>query len=315
MPCSSFEYAPMGRGGQRVLGGLIGRAARSGTRRTAEGCWRKCASSPATSEADAGRPGRAGRDQSTNDPEDRGRKAEHPGDNAGAVAGRLGLPMGGVDGGFPVASRRIDNQACEERNQTSRPQQFESPPLMAKKSTKATATSTPQTDAEVPNPAQEPAAPSSNMEADDLIVGLAKIKAEQNGLAGLSEAVARQKAKLHEAEAECDAAKAKIEQLQIDLIAKYPKAKDLFDDATVSKRGGTRKGARSGSGKKSGPVLDRAQAEQVLAALPSSFQLSDFKTKTAELFPDRIGKGALKLLADKVKDAGGKGMGRRYKKV
>lgn len=186
---------------------------------------------------------------------------------------------------------------------------------MAKKSSKTTVTPQLPAAADVPTPLQEASAPSANNGADELIDGIAKIKAQQNGLAALLKAVARQKAKLHEAEAECDAAKAKIEQLQIDLIAKYPKAKDLFDDATVSKRGGTRKGARSGSGKKSGPVLDRAQAEQVLAALPSSFQLSDFKTKTAELFPDRIGKGALKLLADKVKDAGGKGMGRKYKKV
>lgn len=186
---------------------------------------------------------------------------------------------------------------------------------MAKKSTKATATSPTPTDAEVPNPAQEPAAPSSNMEADDLIVGLAKIKAEQNGLAGLSEAVAKQKAKLHEAEADYEAAKAKVGQLQTDLVAKYPKAKELFEDASASKRGGGRRGPKAGGAKKDGPVLDKAQAEQVLDALPSSFQLSDFKAKAAELFPGVSGKGAMKLLKDKVKDLGQSGMARKYKKV
>jgi hypothetical protein len=186
---------------------------------------------------------------------------------------------------------------------------------MAKKSSTTTVTPQLPATADVPTPLEAASAPSANNGADELIDGIAKIKAEQNGLAGLLKAVARQKAKLQEAEAECDAAKAKIGQLQVDLIAKYPKAKELFDDATVSKRGGARKGARSGSGKKSGAVLDKAQAEQVLAALPSNFQLSDFKTKAAELFPGVSGKGAMKLLADKVKDLGQSGMARKYKKM
>lgn len=187
---------------------------------------------------------------------------------------------------------------------------------MAKKSTKPTATPQPPVPSETPAPPLEASgSPNIDKAVQEALGEIAKVQAKRAALTGLLAAVEKQKAKLREAEAEYQAAASAVDQLQADLIAKYPAAGGVFGAAKTSKRGGARKGSKAGAPKKGGPVLDQAQAEQVLAALPSTFQLADFKTKTAELFPDRIGKGALKLLADKVKDAGGKGMGRRYKKV
>ena len=187
---------------------------------------------------------------------------------------------------------------------------------MAKKSSKATVTAQSPTAPEVPTPPQEAAgAPNLGKAVDDVLAEISKVQAQRAELAGLLAVVEKQKAKLREVEASYQAAASAVYQLQADLITKYPAAAGVFGGVKAPKRGGERKGPRSGVAKKGGPVLDKAQAEQVLAALPSTFQLADFKTKTAELFPDRIGKGALKLLADKVKDAGGKGMGRKYKKV
>jgi hypothetical protein len=186
---------------------------------------------------------------------------------------------------------------------------------MAKKSSKATVTAQSPTAPEVLSPPQEAAgAPNLGKAVDDVLAEISKVQAQRAGLAGLLAVVEKQKAKLREAEASYQAAASVVDQLQADLITKYPAAAGVFGGVKAPKRGGAKKGPRSGVAKKGGPVLDKAQAEQVLAALPSTFQLADFKTKTAEFFPDRIGKGAMELLADKVKDAGGKGMGRRYKK-
>jgi hypothetical protein len=187
---------------------------------------------------------------------------------------------------------------------------------MAKKSSKATVTDPSPTAPEVPTPPQEAAgAPNLGKAVDDVLAEISKVQAQRAELAGLLAVVEKQKARLREAEASYEAAASAVDQLQADLIAKYPAAAGVFGGTRASKRGGARKGSKSGGSKKGGPVLDKAQAEQVLAALPSTFLLADFKTKTAELFPGLSSKGAMELLADKVKDAGGKGMGRRYKKI
>ena len=187
---------------------------------------------------------------------------------------------------------------------------------MAKKSTKPAVTPLPAAPSETTPPSQEASgSPNIDKAVQEALGEIAKVQAKRAALTGLLAAVEKQKAKLREAEADYQAAATAVDQLQADLIAKYPAAAGVFGATKEPKRGGARKGSKAGAPKKGGPVLDQAQAEQVLAALPSTFQLADFKTKTAELFPDRGSKGAMELLADKVKDAGGKGMGRKYKKV
>ncbi len=187
---------------------------------------------------------------------------------------------------------------------------------MAKKSSKTTVTAQSPTAPKVPTPPQAGAgAPNLGRAVDDVLADISRVQAQRAELASLVAVVEKQKAKLREAEAIHQAAASAVDQLQAELIAKYPAAAGVFGSTKASKRGGARRGPKPGTAKKGGSVLDKAQAEQVLAALPSTFQLADFKTKTAELFPDRTGKGALKLLTDKVKDAGGAGMGRKYKKA
>lgn len=187
---------------------------------------------------------------------------------------------------------------------------------MAKKSTKPTVTPQPAAPSEPPAPPLETTGSQSIGKAvDDALSEIAKVQAKRAELTGLLAVVEKQKAKLREVEASYQAAEGSVDQLQAELIAKYPAAAGVFGDTKAPKRGGSRKASNAGRAKKSGPVLDKTQADQVLAALPSSFQLADFKTKSGELFPGVSAEGAMKLLADKVKDAGGKGMGRNYKKA
>jgi hypothetical protein len=99
------------------------------------------------------------------------------------------------------------------------------------------------------------------------------------------------------------------------LISKYPAAAGVFGGTKTPKRGGGKKGPRAGGAKKGGNTLNQEQAEQVLAAMSAEFELGAYNKKAREMFAGSTAKGAMKLLADKVKDTGGKGMGRRYKKV
>lgn len=185
---------------------------------------------------------------------------------------------------------------------------------MAKRTSKSAQSQQSPVPSVAPSPSQEGVA-SVGKTVDDVLGEITKVQAQRVELAGLQAVVEKQKAKLREAEAAYQEAASAVDQLQAELIAKYPAAAGIFGGTKATKRRGAKRGTRSNAAKKAGPVLDQSQAEQVLAALPSTFQLADFKTKTAELFPDRVSKGAMELLADKVKDAGGKGMGRRYKKV
>jgi hypothetical protein len=174
---------------------------------------------------------------------------------------------------------------------------------MAKKTTKAVEIPQSKVVSDVSTPPQQGAEASSIGKAFGEV---AKVQAQRAGLAALLASVEKQKARLREAEAEYQDAVAKVDQLKAEVIAKYPEAEVLLGDSKKSKLGGAKRGPKPAASKKGAPVLDKAQAEQVLAALPSAFKLSDFKMSS---------KGAMNLLADQAKDTGGKGMGRKYKKV
>ena len=187
---------------------------------------------------------------------------------------------------------------------------------MAKNSSKATVAAQSPTAPEVPTPTQEAAgAPNLGKAVDDVLAEISKVQAKRAELTGLLAAVEKQKAKLREAEASYEAAAGAVDQLQAELIAKYPAAAGVFGDVKVSKRGGSRKASKAGRAKKGGNTLNLEQANQVLAAMPAQFELGAYSSKARELFPELGSAGAMKLVADKVKQVGGKGMGRRYKKV
>ena len=186
---------------------------------------------------------------------------------------------------------------------------------MAKKSTKPTATPQPPAPSETPTPPQEAlSAPNIDKAVQEALGEIAKVQAKRAALTGLLAAVEKQKAKLREAEAEYQAAASAVDQLQADLIAKYPAAAGVFGGVKVSKRGGSRKASKAGGARKGGNTLNLDQASKVLAAMPAEFELGAYSSKARELFPGLGSAGAMKLLAGKVKEAGGKGMGRKYRK-
>lgn len=186
---------------------------------------------------------------------------------------------------------------------------------MAKKSSKLTVTPQPAAPAETSTPPPE-ALGSPNIEkaVQDALGEIAKVQAKRAALTGLLAAVEKQKAKLREAEASYQTAAGAVDQLQADLIAKYPAAAGVFGAAKTSKRGGGKRGPKAGGARKGGNTLNLDQASKVLAAMPAEFELGAYSSKARELFPGLGSAGAMKLLAGKVKEAGGKGMGRRYKK-
>ena len=100
---------------------------------------------------------------------------------------------------------------------------------------------------------------------------------------------------------------------ETELLAKYPDVAGILGEA-APKRKRRVVGAKKPK-KASAQLLTKDEAEKVLAALGSPFELATFVTKVRELFPDKSGKGAIKLLGGKVKSAGGKGMGRKFKKT
>lgn len=187
---------------------------------------------------------------------------------------------------------------------------------MAKKSTKPAVTPQPVAPSETPAPPQETTGSQSIGKAvDDVLSEVAKVQAKRAALTGLLAAVEKQKAKLREAEADYQAAATAVDQLQADLIAKYPAAAGVFGATKEPKRGGARKGPKAGRAKKGGNALNLEQANQVLAAIPAEFELGAYAKKARELFPELISAGAMKLLKDKVKKLGGKGKGIMYRKV
>lgn len=187
---------------------------------------------------------------------------------------------------------------------------------MAKRSSKATVADQSQTAPAVPTPPQEAAgAPNLSKAVDDVLAEISNVQAKRAELTGLLAVVERQKAKLREAEASYQAAAGAVDQLQAELIAKYPAAAGVFGGTKSSKRGGARKASKAGGAKKGGNTLNMEQANHVLAAMPVEFELGAYAKKARELFPEFISKGAMKLLKDKVKKLGGKGKGIRYRKV
>jgi len=147
---------------------------------------------------------------------------------------------------------------------------------------------------------------------------IAAIKERRDGLAGLDAKVAKQKAKLQALTEEYEAAEAKIAQAEAAIIAKYPKARGMLGTvkAKPGRKAGTKRGEGAGTRKKSGgKTLDLEQAGQVLAAMPAEFELGAFNKKAREMHPGFTAKGAMKLLKDKVKKLGGKGMGMQYKRI
>lgn len=186
---------------------------------------------------------------------------------------------------------------------------------MAKKPSKSPATSQPAT-AEVPTGPQEAGASTTIGKAvEDVLGEIAKVQSKRAGLAGLLAAVEKQKMRLRDAEAEYQAAASVVDQLQADLVAKHPAVAAIFGAPKTPKRTAARKASKAGAPRKGEKTLDLDQANQVLAAMPEQFELGAFAKKARELFSGLSSKGSMELLASKVKDAGGKGMGRKYKKV
>ena len=181
---------------------------------------------------------------------------------------------------------------------------------MAKKSNKAGSTNAPESEGTL---ASANASPEITQSIEDALGAIAGVKEKRAALGSLISGVEKLKANLHAAEEVYEAALANVEEAEANLIAKYPSAAAILGQGTKSKRSGRPKGTKA-KAKKSN-TLSAEQAAEVLSALPATFQLGEFKSKSAELFPDLSGKGAMKLLADKVKEIGGAGMGRKYKKV
>ena len=187
---------------------------------------------------------------------------------------------------------------------------------MAKRSSKATVADQSPTAPEVPTPTKEAAgAPNLGKAVDDVLAEISKVQAKRAELTSLLAVVEKQKAKLREAEASYQAAAGAVDQLQAELIAKYPAAAGVFGDTKAPKRGGSRKASKAGGSKKGGNTLNLEQANQVLAAMPAEFELGAYSSKARELFPEFISKGAMKLLKDKVKKLGGQGKGIEYRKA
>ena len=130
-------------------------------------------------------------------------------------------------------------------------------------------------------------------------------------------------AKIESAQAALDQAKAERDQegrntkwLELHLRADYPEAAFLIGGAAhVAPVRETRK-RREPTAKKEvvSGRLTVDQAEQVLAALASTFSLAEFRKMTGTLFPGTISKGGIDILGDKIASAGGKGMGTKFKK-
>jgi hypothetical protein len=187
---------------------------------------------------------------------------------------------------------------------------------MAKKSTKPTVTTQPPLPSEAaPLPQDALGSPNIDKAVDAAFDEAGKIQAKRDALARLLAGVEKQKAKLREAEADYQSALNAVDELQADLIAKYPAAARVFGAAITSKRVKGRKAAKVGGAKKGGNTLNLEQANQVLAAMPGEFELGAYGKKTRELFPEFISAGAMKLLKEKVRKLGGKGKGIRYRKV
>lgn len=147
---------------------------------------------------------------------------------------------------------------------------------------------------------------------------IAAIKERRDGLAGLDAKVAKQKAKLQALTEEYEAAEAEIAQAEAAIIAKYPKARGMLGTAKAKpgRKAGTKRGESAGTRKKGGgKTLNLEQAGQVLAAVPTEFELGAFNKKAREMHSGFTAKGAMNLLKDKIKKLGGKGMGMKYKKL
>jgi hypothetical protein len=147
---------------------------------------------------------------------------------------------------------------------------------------------------------------------------IADVKTRRNGLAKLQAKVEKQKAKLQMLSDEYTAAEAKISQAEAEIIGKYPKAAEMLgkSQGRRGRKPGATRGARTGKKKTGGgTALTVEQALQVYAEMPAEFELGAFNKKAREMHQGVTAKGAMKLLKDKVKKLGGKGMGMRYRKI
>lgn len=147
---------------------------------------------------------------------------------------------------------------------------------------------------------------------------IAEVKMRRNGLAKLQAKVAKQKDRLQTLTNEYLAAEAGIAQAEAAIIAKFPKAAEMLgkSQGRRGRKPGATRAARTGKKKTGGgKALNLEQALQVCAEMPTEFELGAFNKKAREMHQGFTAKGAMKLLKDKVKKLGGKGMGMRYRKI
>lgn len=173
------------------------------------------------------------------------------------------------------------------------------------------------------NPAAAPSNPASRSAIAEFLKQLEGAKQLRDGLLAHEARVAKAKQALQEAMAARDAELGKVQEVEAAILVQYPEAATLLGLApvAVAKRRGRKPGSVAKAPRKvaaAAPVaegLTLDQAESVIAALGKTFSLAEFRHKTAALFPGARSKGGIEILGDRVRNAGGKGMGMKFKKV
>ncbi len=151
----------------------------------------------------------------------------------------------------------------------------------------------------------------------DFIARLEAAKQLREELKSHDERIANAQAQLDAAKALCATESSRVDEAEASILADYPEAASFLGRApvvVVAKRRGRKPGSGSAPKAPSSQGLSLEQAETVLDALGNTFTLAQFRHKTAELFDGLPSKGGIDLLATRVRNAGGKGMGTKFKK-
>ncbi len=150
------------------------------------------------------------------------------------------------------------------------------------------------------------------------VARMQEVRVRTDKLKKLDENIAAAESALATAKAEREQEGRNVRWLELHLRNDYPEAAFLLGGE--SPQGPKRRGrkpkamaAKPASSEGAGLTVD--QAEQVLAALGNTFSLGEFGKTIRSMFPGAGGKGAIRLLGNKVTSAGGKGMGSMFKKT
>ena len=150
------------------------------------------------------------------------------------------------------------------------------------------------------------------------VARMQEVRVRMDNLKKLDENIAAAETVLATAKSEREQEGRNVRWLELHLRNDYPEAAFLLGGEapeSPKRRGRKPKAVAAKPASSEGARLTVDQAEQVLAALGTTFSLGEFGKMIRTMFPGVAGKGAIRLLGSKVASAGGKGMGSMFKKT